>query len=100
MKRKRHGPEEIIRKLREAEALEAAGRTAAQVCQKLAIGAAAWRHRRDPSPRPVAAPAATRPSDRWPRFFGGMWPTARPGPFTSRARNCNCIWSQSRNKTA
>jgi putative transposase len=37
MKRKRHGPEEIIRKLREAEALEAAGQSAGQVCQKLEI---------------------------------------------------------------
>jgi len=37
MKRKRHGPEEIIRKLREAEALEAAGQSPGQVCQKLEI---------------------------------------------------------------
>ncbi len=37
MKRKRHGPEEIIRKLREAEALEAAGQTPGQVCQKLEV---------------------------------------------------------------
>jgi transposase-like protein len=46
MKRKRHGPEEIIRKLREAEALEAAGQSPGQVCQKLEISEATlgrWR---------------------------------------------------------
>ena len=37
MKRKRHGTDEIIRKLREAEALEAQGQGVAQVCQKLEI---------------------------------------------------------------
>lgn len=40
MKRKRHGTDEIIRKLREAEQLEAAGHSAAQICQKLEISAA------------------------------------------------------------
>jgi transposase-like protein len=46
MKRKRHGQEEIIRKLREGEALEASGQTPAQVCQKLEISQATlhrWR---------------------------------------------------------
>jgi transposase-like protein len=37
MKRKRHGTEEIIRKLREAEILEGQGQTLGQVCQKLEI---------------------------------------------------------------
>ena len=37
MKRKKHGREEIIRKLREAEGLEATGQTLGQVCQKLEI---------------------------------------------------------------
>jgi putative transposase len=35
--RKRHSPEQVIRKLREAEADLAGGLTLAQVCQKLAI---------------------------------------------------------------
>ncbi len=35
--RKRHTPEQVIRKLREAEADLASGLTLAQVCQKLAI---------------------------------------------------------------
>lgn len=35
MKRKKHKTEEVIRKLREAEAMEAAGRGVAAVCQKL-----------------------------------------------------------------
>ncbi|MCC6427930.1 MAG: transposase [Phycisphaerales bacterium] len=39
MKRKRHGSEEIIRKLREAEQLLAAGEGVAHVCQKLEISA-------------------------------------------------------------
>ncbi|MGH7291545.1 MAG: transposase [Myxococcota bacterium] len=37
MKRKKHGREEIIRKLREAEGLEGSGQTLGQVCQKLEI---------------------------------------------------------------
>jgi transposase-like protein len=37
MKRKRHTPEQIIRKLREAEALQGAGQSLGQVCQKLGV---------------------------------------------------------------
>lgn len=37
MKRKRHSPEQIIAKLREAEAGLSAGQTIGQVCQKLAV---------------------------------------------------------------
>lgn len=37
MKRKRHGTDEVIRKLREAEALEAQGQGVGQVCQRLEI---------------------------------------------------------------
>jgi len=37
MKRKRHGTDEVIRKLREAEALEAAGSSRAEVLQKLEV---------------------------------------------------------------
>jgi transposase-like protein len=46
MKRKRHGPEQIIRKLREAKALEASGQTMGQLCQKLEVSEATphrWR---------------------------------------------------------
>lgn len=46
MKRKRHTTEEIIRKLREAEQMEAGGQSPAQACQKLEISAATlarWR---------------------------------------------------------
>lgn len=46
MKRKRHTTDEIIRKLREAEALEASGTGAAEVLQKLEVSAATlarWR---------------------------------------------------------
>ena len=46
MKRKRHSTEEIIRKLREAEAMEASGASAAEVCQKLEVSVqtlARWR---------------------------------------------------------
>ena len=46
MKRKRHTTEEIVRKLREAEQMSAAGQTPAQVCQHLAISEATlarWR---------------------------------------------------------
>jgi transposase-like protein len=37
MKKKRHSPEQIIRKLREAEGHLSAGMTIAQVCQRLEI---------------------------------------------------------------
>ena len=37
MKKKRHSPEQIIRKLREAEGLLSAGKTIAEVCQQLAV---------------------------------------------------------------
>ncbi len=37
MKGKRHSPEQIIAKLREADALLATGTTIGQICQKLAI---------------------------------------------------------------
>ena len=37
MKRKRHTPEQVIRKLREADAELSAGKTIGEVCQKLEI---------------------------------------------------------------
>jgi transposase-like protein len=37
MKRKRHGTDEVIRKLREAEAMEAAGAARAEVVRKLEV---------------------------------------------------------------
>lgn len=37
MKRKRHSPEQIIRKLREAEAMLASEKTIGQVCQALEV---------------------------------------------------------------
>lgn len=46
MKRKRHSTDEVIRKLREAEELEAAGASRGEVCQKLEISEptlARWR---------------------------------------------------------
>jgi putative transposase len=47
MKRKRHSPEQIIRKLREAERLLAEGKPVPEVCQKLQVGEQTyyrWRH--------------------------------------------------------
>lgn len=46
MKRKHHGTDEVIRKVREAELLEGSGQTVGQVCQKLEISEQAlnrWR---------------------------------------------------------
>lgn len=37
MKRKRHGPDQIIAKLREADAMLGAGSTIGQVCQRLEV---------------------------------------------------------------
>ena len=37
MKRKRHNPEQIIKKLRDAEAMLASGKTIGQVCQALEV---------------------------------------------------------------
>ena len=47
MKRKRHRPEQIITKLREADALLGSGATIGQVCQKLEVAEATfhrWRN--------------------------------------------------------
>lgn len=48
MKRKRHTPEQIIRKLREADQFLAEGKSIAEVCQRLEIAEATfhrWRNR-------------------------------------------------------
>lgn len=37
MKRKRHHPEQIVKKLREADAMLASGKTIGQVCQALEV---------------------------------------------------------------
>ncbi len=37
MKRKRHGPEQIIKKLRDADAMLASGKTIGQACQALEV---------------------------------------------------------------
>ena len=37
MKRKRHTPEQIVRKLREADRLKAEGRTVGEICQALGV---------------------------------------------------------------
>ena len=42
MKRKRHSPEQIIAKLREAEAKKAAGLDGEQICRQLAISPATY----------------------------------------------------------
>ena len=52
MKRKRHSPEQIIRKLREADRLLSEGKTIAEVCQQLEIVEATFH--------------------RWRNQFGGM----------------------------
>jgi transposase-like protein len=47
MKRTRHKPEQIIRKLRDADGMLAAGRTIGEVCQALAVSEQTlhrWRH--------------------------------------------------------
>ena len=48
MKRKKHSPEQIIRKLREAEAMQSEGKTLGEVCQTLEISEQTlhrWRNR-------------------------------------------------------
>lgn len=47
MKRKRHSPEQIVAKLREADAMLAAGATIAQVCQKLEVAEATFHRWRE-----------------------------------------------------
>ena len=47
MKRKRHSPEQIIAKLREADAILGASGSIAQVCQRMEVSEATlhrWRH--------------------------------------------------------
>jgi transposase-like protein len=48
MKRTRHSPEQIVRKLREADAMLTAGKTLGQVCQALGVSEQTihrWRNR-------------------------------------------------------
>ncbi len=52
MKRRRHTPEQVIRKLREADRLLAEGKTAGEVCRQLEVSEATYH--------------------RWQRQFGGM----------------------------
>ncbi|MFH1109340.1 MAG: transposase [Planctomycetota bacterium] len=47
MKHKRHSPEQVIRKLREADRMLSEGRTIAEVCQQLEIVEATFHRRRD-----------------------------------------------------
>ena len=47
MKKKRHSPEQIIRKLREAEGHLSAGMVIAQACQKLEISEQTFHRRRN-----------------------------------------------------
>lgn len=47
MKRKRHSPEQIVGKLREADAMLAGGATIAQVCQKLEVAEATFHRWRE-----------------------------------------------------
>ena len=42
MKRKRHSPEQIIKKLREADAMLASGKTIGQACQGLEVSEQTW----------------------------------------------------------
>ena len=42
MKRKRHTPEEIIKKLREAAAMQAAGKSAEEACRVLGVSPATY----------------------------------------------------------
>lgn len=52
MPRKRHTPDQIVRKLRDAEADQAAGLSIAQICQKLEVSEATF--------------------NRWRNQYGGM----------------------------
>jgi len=47
MKRKRHSPEQVIRRLREADRMLSEGKTIAEVCQQLEIVEATFHRRRD-----------------------------------------------------
>ena len=52
MKRRRHTPEQVIRKLREADRMLAEGKTTGEVCRRLEVSEATYH--------------------RWQRQFGGM----------------------------
>jgi len=57
-RRKRHGPEQFIRKLRDADALLAAGRSIGEVCQALQVSEATFR--RCPATEPSGLPRGGR----------------------------------------
>ncbi len=66
MKKKRHSPEQVIRKLRDAEGHLAAGLTIGQVCQKLEISEQTFH--------------------RWRNQYGGM--KANDCPYQEHRRPC------------
>jgi transposase-like protein len=89
MKKKRHSPEQIIRKLREAEGHLSAGMTIAQACQKLEVSEQTfhrWRNQyggmKADAARPsvalsLATQAMASPADR-------SQADRRPAPSTPR----------------
>ena len=73
MKRKRHTPEQIIRKLRTAEQLLNQGQSVADVCRALEVSAPTYH--------------------RWQQLYGGMW-TQSGGAHKPLRPNASRNWSR------
>jgi transposase-like protein len=73
MKRKRHNPEQIIRKLRSAEQLLNQGQTVADVCRALEVSAATY-HRWQQLYGGMKATEAKRAADRIRKLIGFVIP--------------------------
>jgi putative transposase len=56
MKGKKHTPEQIIRKLREADAMFASGKTIGQVCQALEVSEQTFHRKEEMETVPVTLP--------------------------------------------
>lgn len=69
MKKRRHSPEQIIRKLREADVMLSAGKTVAEVCRQIEVGEQTfhrWRYQYGGMKARVAKPLKELESEnRW-----------------------------------
>jgi transposase-like protein len=74
MKRKRHNPEQIIRKLRTADQLLNQGQTLADVCRALEVSAATYH--------------------RWEQLYGGMKATQALAARLLRSSSASRNWSR------
>jgi hypothetical protein len=77
MKRTRHSAEQIVMKLREADAMQAAGRTIAQLVQQIGVSEQTYNHRRPHTSLGYVPPAVFAATLAVPPVGAALLPPAR-----------------------